>query len=148
MIIERVQLSDLENIMKMEKKAFKEDAFSKETIKKLIVQNTLFLKILDNNASKKFIGFIIAIKDDEDSINIINFLIRKKYQKHGYGSFLLRDALEKIKKLKRIKKIILNVKTSNINAIDLYKKFNFQIIGKIERYYRQNESAYLMQLKI
>jgi ribosomal-protein-alanine acetyltransferase len=148
MMIERVKLDDLEQLMKIEKKVFKEDAFSRDTIKKLIIQNTLFLKIQDNSLSNKIIGFIIAIKDDENRINIINFVIQKKFQKQGYGALLLSEALEKIKKVKDVKRIILNVKTSNGSAINLYKKFKFRIIGKIEKYYHQNESAYLMELKI
>ncbi|MFW9936277.1 MAG: GNAT family N-acetyltransferase [Promethearchaeota archaeon] len=147
MMIERVELNDLEQLIKIEKKMFREDAFSRETIKKLILQNTLFLKIEDNNLSKKIIGFVIAIKDDEDRVNIINFVIQKKFQKLGYGSLLLNKTLERIKKIKGVKRIILNVKTTNVSAIDLYKKFNFRIIGKIEQYYRQKESAYLMELK-
>jgi len=148
MMIERVGLNDLEQLIKIEKKVFREDAFSRETIKKLILQNTLFLKIEDDNLSNKIIGFVIAIKDDEDRVNIINFVIQKKFQKQGYGSLLLKKALERINRIKGVKRIILNVKTSNVSAIDLYKKFNFRIVGKIEQYYRQKESAYLMELKI
>ncbi|MFX0057298.1 MAG: ribosomal protein S18-alanine N-acetyltransferase [Candidatus Hodarchaeota archaeon] len=148
MTVKRVQLSDLEGIMKIEKKVFKGDAFSRETIKKLMVQNNLFLKIEDKKISNKIIGFIIAIKDDEERINIVNFVVKKRFQELGYGSILLKEALEKIRKLKQIKTIILNVKTSNKKAIDLYKKFDFRIVGKIEKYYSQNESAYLMELKI
>jgi len=30
----------------------------------------------------------------------------------------------------------------------LYKKFGFEIVERIKDYYKQNESAYLMELKI
>lgn len=148
MRINRVILDDLDQIAKMEKRAFKEDAFSKETIKKLIEQKIFFFKLVSNKPNNKIIGFIIAIKDDEERVNIINFLIQKKYRKNGYGTFLLEKTIEKIKGLKEIKRIVLNVKTTNKEAIALYKKFQFQIVQKINNYYHQKESAYLMVLRI
>jgi len=78
----------------------------------------------------------------------ITEIFEDEFQKQGYGSLLLKKALERINRIKGVKRIILNVKTSNVSAIDLYKKFNFRIVGKIEQYYRQKESAYLMELKI
>ena len=148
MRINQVFLDDLDQIAKMEKKTFKEDAFSKETIKKLIEQKIFFLKLVSNKPKNKIIGFIIAIKDDEERVNIVNFLIQKKYRKNGYGTFLLEKTIEKIKELKEIKRIVLNVKITNKEAIALYKKFQFQIVQKINNYYHQKESAYLMVLRI
>jgi len=148
MRINQVFLDDLDQIAKMEKKTFKEDAFSKETIKKLIEQKIFFLKLVSNKPKNKIIGFIIAIKDDEERVNIVNFLIQKKYRKNGYGTFLLDKTIEKIKELKEIKRIVLNVKITNKEAIALYKKFQFQIVQKINNYYHQKESAYLMVLRI
>ena len=148
MRINQVVLDDLDQIAKMEKRTFKEDAFSKETIKKLIEQKIFFFKLISNKSKNKIIGFIIAIKDDEERVNIVNFLIQKKYRKNGYGTFLLDKTIEKIKELKEIKRIVLNVKITNKEAIALYKKFQFQIVQKINNYYHQKESAYLMVLRI
>jgi len=148
MRIEKVMLSDLDQIIKMENRTFKEDAFSKEAMGRLIEQNALFFKLLTSRSDKKIVGFVIVIKDNEDRVNIINFLIQKKFRYNGYGSYLLEKTIERIKELTDIKKIILNVKTTNKGAIALYKKFNFQIVQKIKNYYHQNESAYLMVLRI
>ena len=148
MRIENVMLSDLDQIIKMENRTFKEDAFSKEGMRRLIEQNALFLKLLTSRSDNKIVGFVIIIKDNEDRVNIINFLIQKKFRYNGYGSYLLEETIERIKELKDIRKIILNVKTTNKGAIALYKKFNFQIVQKIKNYYHQKESAYLMVLRI
>jgi len=148
MRIENVVLNDLDQIIKMEKRTFKEDAFSKEAMKRLIEQSTLFLKLVTSKSDQKITGFVIVIKDDEDRVNIINFLIQKKFRYNGYGSYLLEKTIERIKELEDVNKIILNVKTTNKNAIALYKKFNFQIVQKIKNYYNQKESAYLMVLRI
>ncbi|MFX1268679.1 MAG: GNAT family N-acetyltransferase, partial [Promethearchaeota archaeon] len=127
---------------------FKSDSFSKETMKQLILQNTLFLKLIKKQDKQKILGFIIIIQDDLDRMNIINFLINKKNQNKGYGSYLLTKTLEIVKKVSGIKKIVLNVKTKNRAAIKLYEEFNFRIIRKIENYYRNQENAYLMELNL
>ena len=148
MIIDNVSLEDLSEVNKLEQKVFKNDAFAKELIKKLIQNNTFFLKMKKSEFKKKIIGFIIIVKDRQDRVNIVNFLINPKYQNNGFGAILLKHALDKIKELEAIKKVVLNVKTNNEVAIKLYEKFNFKIDEEIEKYYRSKESAYFMELDI
>lgn len=148
MIIETVILKDLDEIYNLERKSFKKDAFSKDLILNLILKNTFFLKIINTKISNEIIGFIIIIKDREDRVNLINLLIKKNHQKKGYGTYLLAYAMKKVKELNNVKSIVLNVNSKNEAAIKLYQKFNFQIVQKIENYYRQKQSAYLMILNI
>ncbi len=147
-MIKRVLLSDLNKIYKIEKKTFKSDSFSRKLLQNLINSNSLFLKLVTPKNEEHIIGYVILIKDNEFRFNLINFIIRKKYQNKGYGSLLMQETLNVVKKYKEINKMILNVKTTNLKAIKLYKKFGFEIIERIENYYRENESAYLMELKI
>ncbi len=148
MRINAVSLKDLDEIFRLESNTFKKDAFSKTSILNLILKNTLFLKLIDNETSNKIVGFIIVIQDREDRINLINLLIRKQYQNKGYGSYLLKYTLNKIKEMNNIEVIVLNVNSKNEVAIFLYQKFGFRIVQKIENYYRQKKNAYLMILKI
>ncbi len=148
MKIKDVSIRDLRSISNLEHQIFKENAFSIKLVEKLIQQNTLFLKLEDGKIMKKLIGFIVVINDREDQANIINFLIHPQFQSKGYGSLLLQETIERIKKrLKEIKKIVLNVQVNNSLAIKLYEKFNFQKNSKIiENYYQSGEDAYLMEL--
>jgi len=147
MKIKDVSIRDLRSISNLEHQIFKENAFSIKLVEKLIQQNTLFLKLEDGKIMKSLIGFIVAIKDREDQANIINFLIHPQFQSKGYGSLLLQETIERIKRLKEIKKIVLNVQVNNSIAIKLYEKFNFQQNSKIiENYYQSGEDAYLMEL--
>jgi ribosomal protein S18 acetylase RimI-like enzyme len=126
MEIKKVDSRDLKKIVKLEQKSFKKNAFSKELIEKLIQNNVFFLKLEIGKNRKQIIGLIIGIKDKKDRVNIINFLIKPKFQNKGYGSYLLQETINRIKKLTEIKKIVLNVQTSNYDAIKLYEKFNFK----------------------
>ena len=147
MKIKDVSIRDLRSISNLEHQIFKENAFSIKLVEKLIQQNTLFLKLEDGKIMKKLIGFIVVIKDREDQANLINILIHPQFQSKGYGSLLLQEMIERIKRLKEIKKIVLNVQVNNSIAIKLYEKFNFQKNSKIiENYYQSGEDAYLLEL--
>jgi len=148
MKIKEVSSNDLNEIYSLEKKVFDKNAFSKDLIKKLIRTNTFFLKIETKKIRKEILGFIIVVKDQIDRVNIINFLINPKYHHKGYGTYLLQRTIQKIKELNKIKKIVLNVQLHNLAAINLYRKFGFEILEKIENYYQSKEDAYLMEMKL
>ncbi len=148
MKIKNVRLKDLIEIHNLEQKVFKENAFSKDLIKKLIQRSTFFFKLERSGIKKFIIGFVIIVEDREDRVNIVNFLINPKYQNKGFGSWLLKYTIDKIKGLKKITKIVLNVKIDNHIAIKLYEKFNFRIVEKFENYYQSKESAFLMVKKL
>lgn len=148
MRINLVELKDLDEIYNLERKSFKKDAFSKDLILNLIMENTFFFKLNDRKMSNKIVGFIIIIQDREERVNLINLLIRKRNQNKGCGTYLLDYTIRKVKEMHNIKAIVLNVNSKNKVAIKLYQKFNFRIVQKIENYYRQKIGAYLMVLNI
>lgn len=149
MRIKDVKIRDLKKIMILEREIFKKNAFSEELMTKLILRNIFFLKLENNQIGNPLIGFIIVIKDQIDRVNIINFLIHTNFQCKGLGTVLLKNVINKIKQLKEIRKVVLNVQESNLGAINLYKKFNFIMNPKIiKNYYQSGENAFLMELYI
>lgn len=154
MIIENINSKDFKKVMVLEREIFKENAFSNDLMNKFFQyskeeRNTLSLKLEKSTTKKELIGFIIIIKDRIDRANIVNFLISPRFQNKGYGSFLLKKAIEKIKLMGEIKSIILNVQVNNTIAISIYEKFNFKKYPNIlEHYYQSGESSYMMELII
>ncbi len=148
MRINTVSIKDLDEIFRLESNTFRKDAFSKNSILNLIINNTFFFKLINDDISNEIVGFIIVIQDREDRVNLINLLISKQYQNKGYGSHLLKYTLNKIKEMNNIEVIVLNVNSKNEVAIWLYQKFGFRIAEKIENYYRQKKNAYVMILNI
>jgi len=149
MKIKKVKFCDLKQIYQLEQKVFEINAFSKDLLRKLISNNVLFLKLEGGKLRKNITGFIVVIKENKDKANIVNFLINPKFQNRGYGTLLLKKAIEYLKKLNEITKIILNVQASNNIAIKLYEKFKFKKDPNLlENYYQSGESAFLMELNI
>jgi len=149
LITSNVNSRDLRKIVNLEREVFKENAFTKHLLKKLIENHTFFLKLEIGKIKREFIGFIIVINETKERTNIINYLIKPNFQNSGYGSYLLQHTINKIKQLKTIKKIVLNVQISNSIAIKMYEKFKFKRNPSIiKNYYHSGESAYLMELDI
>jgi [ribosomal protein S18]-alanine N-acetyltransferase len=79
------------------------------------------------------IGFIIfQIYANEGHIH--NLVINQDQQQQGYGSLLLQQTLDFMSQNKA-KKIFLEVRRSNQNALKLYKRFGFKEIGVRKNYY-------------
>ena len=83
---------------------------------------------------QKIIGFVIFYHV-RDEIEIIQIGIMKLCQRKNYGSLIVN----KIKKLKDIRKIFLEVSVENIQAINFYLKNGFKKIGIRKGYYKVNK---------
>jgi len=148
MKIKDVTPKDLHEISMLEEEVFGKDAFSKDLIKKLMRRSTFFFKLKKSSIKSTIIAFAIIIKDRKDRANIINFLVKPKYQNKGFGTRFLIYCIQRIKKLDKVRKIVLNVKVNNEIAIKLYENSKFKITQKIDEYYRSGEDAFLMELDI
>ena len=87
-----------------------------------------------------FIGFWYV----DDEIHIISLGVRKNLRNRGIGELLLISTMEKAKNID-IKTATLEVRSSNMEAISLYKKYGFKEYGVRKGYYVDNrEDALIM----
>jgi ribosomal protein S18 acetylase RimI-like enzyme len=77
-----------------------------------------------------------------DRVEIDYIIVDKNYRKKGIGSLLLKQ-VEKNK----LNNITLEVRESNIDAINFYKKNGFEIVAIRKNYYG-TENGYLMLKKL
>jgi len=92
----------------------------------------------------KIVGFLIGININNTTAKILMLSVIKSNRKHGIGSSLTLEFLNKMK-IQNIQLVELEVKTNNITAIKFYKKHGFIIQKKIERFYQNGEDAYFMR---
>lgn len=86
----------------------------------------------ENNINKGF----IHIQTGLDIIDLLNIIVKPKYQNQGIGSVLLKYIIDN----KQDKKIMLEVRSKNINAIKLYQKYDFKIINIRKNYYKDDDA--------
>ena len=85
-------------------------------------------------STQKIIGFVIFYHI-RDEIEIIQIGIMKSCQRNNYGSLIVN----KLKKLRDIRKIFLEVSVENTQAINFYLKNGFKKIGIRKAYYKVNK---------
>ena len=79
---------------------------------------------------------------DEAQINF--FVIKNKYRKKGFGTYLMRFLIEECKKL-NINKLLLEVSHNNLKAEKFYSSFDFYNVGIRKNYYKDGSDALLKE---
>ena len=69
-----------------------------------------------------------------DEFNLMNIAVRPSHQGQGIGAQLMRHLVHIASA--QAAQIWLEVRVSNLNAIRLYQRFGFKVIGKRPHYYR------------
>jgi len=93
----------------------------------------------------KIIGYIVGVKLNNEIAKILMISVSNLYQNRSIGSKLLTTFLSEII-LHNIKKVELEVKKTNLKAINFYKRFGFEIIEIIKEFYENKDDALIMRL--
>lgn len=111
-----------------------------------VFNNNIFVLLV--NVDEVCVGYAIYFYV-LDEVRIINIAINKSYQRKSIGKNLLHKVLENAYK-DNIQYALLDVKTDNYIAIDMYTKFGFQILTRRFNYYIGEilGDSYYMQLKL
>lgn len=99
-----------------------------------VTNDLSYFFVLENYITNEIIGFIIFwIIDDIAELHSIS--ISENNKKCGNGLLLINSMFDFVKK-KKIKEVFLEVRATNIPAINLYKKMNFIEINRRLKYYK------------
>lgn len=142
MIID-LTISNLDLINKLEKQ-FPYFFLSENQIINDIGYN-VFSKYFIYVEESNIIGFVNYF-DIYDRYEIVNIFVTETYRNKKIGSKML-EYLIKLGEKQNIKNITLEVKKDNIVAINLYKKYNFEIVA-IRKLYYQGIDGLLMERKM
>ena len=105
--------------------------------------NTIYLILFNNENIIGYIGLELLV----DHADITGIAILSEYRKKGLASYLLNTAIEKCRKM-NLDNIFLEVRTSNLPAINLYKKLGFKKISIRNNYYSNGEDALIFVLNL
>ena len=136
---------DIQGIFEISNLSFKLP-WSMESIKSEIdnpLAKYIVAKDMESNKILGFIGIWIILGEGD----ITNIAVHPEFRKLGIGEKLLSSMIELCDSL-NCNIINLEVRSSNLPAISLYKKLNFLEVGLRKGYYEDNkEDAILMQYK-
>jgi ribosomal protein S18 acetylase RimI-like enzyme len=130
------------------------------TLFKVVYPDEFFENVNQNKKYKSIIAFDKTNNDligyshikicEKKKAEILTLGVLKEHQNKHYGSQILSKVIEELTIL-GIKEINLFVQESNLKAIQLYKKYGFDLEKKIENYYfsfkePEDKSAFCMKL--
>ena len=79
--------------------------------------------------------------------HVISIAVLPEHQREGIGYELMREAMRSMVNYKA-KECYLEVRGSNVPAVNLYKKMGFETTRTIRGYYADGEDAYVMARKL
>lgn len=79
--------------------------------------------------------------------HIVSVAVLPPYRRKGVGNALITKAMDGMR-LYKAKQCFLEVRTTNTEAISLYKKLGFEVTRTIHGYYADGEDAYVMSKKL
>lgn len=105
------------------------------SMKDFSIYSTIIVYVDDGNV----IGFLEYYVNYE-TVELLNIAVDHRFRNRGIATKLI----EYLYDLDGVEKIILEVKSSNVQALNLYKKLGFKTIRTIKNYYG-NEEGYAME---
>uniref|UniRef100_A0A1J3D8F5 Putative ribosomal-protein-alanine acetyltransferase n=1 Tax=Noccaea caerulescens TaxID=107243 RepID=A0A1J3D8F5_NOCCA len=133
----------VEDIVKLEKKTFpKHESLSQTFDGELRKRNAGLLYV---DAGGETVGYVMYSWPSSLSASISKLAVKESCRKQGHGEALLRAAIEKCRS-RKVQRVSLHVDPTRTAAVNLYKKFGFQIDCLVKSYYSADRDAYRMYL--
>jgi len=141
--IEEASARLLDELYEIEKQCFEQEAFSKQQIAYLLTDyNAIGLAARINNEIAGFVIGRIDVGRNVTSGRILTLDVLPSHRRKGIAQRLLCE-IETIFKERSIKECRLEVREGNVAASNLYHKFGYKEVGKLEKYYGNAHGLYL-----
>ncbi|MGM9972305.1 MAG: ribosomal protein S18-alanine N-acetyltransferase [Anaeroplasmataceae bacterium] len=141
-MIRCVKPEDVSQIVEDEKRIFG-DSLGEGMILNGINSDMYHYFVLEEDGIiKAYIGLWV----DGSIAQILNFYVKEEFRRCHLGTTMLEYAIEFLNSLK-VLTISLEVRPSNLNAIDLYEKYGFEYSHKRKYYYNDGEDALVLILR-
>lgn len=142
--IQIMQNWHLPAVMEIERDLFAKEAWSKDVFQSeldLIPDQRMYWVAINEG---KVIGYSgVAVIDD--FADVATIAVAKEFQKQGIGRVLFQHILDYAKE-HHANRVLLEVRTNNEGAIEMYKKFGFEIVAERPNYYGPMLDAYVMEV--
>ncbi|NMC61237.1 MAG: ribosomal protein S18-alanine N-acetyltransferase [Candidatus Methanofastidiosa archaeon] len=140
MIVRAVEPDDIYTVIDLEYQNF-EYPYPPDIINFLYESYRDTFLVVEKN--KEVIGFVIGIIQKNVG-HVLVIAIRDDYKKKGIGTYLMKKLIDVYDK-KGIKRLRLEVRTSNIPALSMYKRLGFKITNRLRHYYENGEDGFLLK---
>ncbi|KAK2651089.1 hypothetical protein Ddye_018578 [Dipteronia dyeriana] len=133
----------VDEIVKMERKIFpKHESLARQFDEELKKKNSGLLYI---DMDGQVVGYVMYSWPSSLSASITKLAVKESNRRQGHGEALLKGAIAKCR-TRKVQRILLHVDPTRSAAMNLYKKFGFQVDDLIQGYYSPDRPAHRMYL--
>ena len=134
--------SHIDGIIAIEKRSFQQPWQRISFLGELSCRDALDVVVLDPLGGQILAYACLRLTLDE--IHLLKIAVAPRWRRRGIATWLL-DFCFGLAQRRNARKVYLEVRRSNVPALDLYSKIGFQIIGKRPKYYTDTgEDALIM----
>jgi ribosomal-protein-alanine N-acetyltransferase len=141
-----IDQSHFAEVMEIEKALFGREAWSKSIFQSeldLVPDQRMYWVALDG---EKVVGYSgVAVIDD--FADVATIAVAVDHQRKGIGAVLFQKILDYATD-HLVKRIMLEVRTNNETAIEMYKKYGFETVAMRPNYYGPMLDAFVMELVV
>ncbi|MBC3886303.1 ribosomal protein S18-alanine N-acetyltransferase [Undibacterium griseum] len=127
---EKLELADLDEILAIEEAAYSHP-WSRGNFSDSFSNGDTAWGL--RNAASELVGYFLVMPV-VDELHLLNFAIRVENQRQGLGRIMLRYLLD-YARAQHMDSVLLEVRQSNVRAIQIYLADGFQEIGRRRGYY-------------
>lgn len=135
-----IRLASLKDLQDINKLGLLIDKNFLKTYQMSEILNDQYSKIFICEEDNNIVAFL-HVSQLYETVDIINIAVKVEYRHKNIASNLLRYMIAESSNT--AKRFVLEVNINNVAAINLYKKFGFEII-KVRKNYYHDEDGYLM----
>lgn len=132
----KIQLADINEILKVAKNCFSEPWTYELFLSEITSSSSICIKV---NYVRKIIAYIIG-RYFVDELHIMHLAVLPEYRRKGIAKFLVKKLINDYS----AEQYLLEVRASNVEAINLYKELGFMNTGIRKNYYSNGENAIVM----
>ncbi len=141
-----LKVADIEDVMALEAQCFRTRWTREQFLLGLERGAFRIYGIREGNREGSSLVAYVAFSLIAREMEIMNIATHPEHRRKGYAALLLAKALETCRQ-EQAQEGFLEVRCTNLGAIDLYKKFGFTQVGTRKNYYPDNkEDALLFKL--
>jgi [ribosomal protein S18]-alanine N-acetyltransferase len=139
-------LSDLDDLVRLERATFETDRLSRRSLRNFILSPRVALLVAHNGA--RLAGYVLlAFRRGSLIARLYSVAVDKDHGQRGIGHGLLDAAMAQAR-ARGARILRLEVRSDNVRAIGLYQKLGFRSFGRYADYYEDGGSAERMERQL
>ena len=142
-MLRAMRFEDLDSVVEIENRVFP-NPWPRYFFEKDLESKNAIAYVVEENG--KIIGYSLGMCIDVE-LHISNIAVDEDFQRRGLGSEMLRE-MEKVAVERGCGYAYLEVRTTNVAAIAMYKSKGYDVLFLRKRYYLDGNDAYVMHKEL